>query len=182
MISHKGLAIGIISAFLASQAMAQAQTPARATNIGVIDKDKVVISYPRAQQAADEVRKAEEHVRKLMEESNKQYDEAKAAHKPPAELEGLQRRLQAQIDEEAKKLQAKAQSLEGQLENDIDSAIKAEAASKRVDMVLLKQLTTRDASVPLVLYGGTDLTDGVIKRLVPAAAATTSGQNKATTK
>jgi Skp family chaperone for outer membrane proteins len=141
-----------------------AQVPAK-MNIGIVDRDKVVTSYPKAQQAAEDLKKQEDKVHKLIEESNKQYEESKAAHKPPAELEGLQRRLQNQIDDEVKKVQAKAQGLEGQLESEIDTAIKAEASNRKVDAVFMKQA---------VLMGGTDLTEGVIKRLAPLANASTS--------
>jgi Skp family chaperone for outer membrane proteins len=139
-------------------------------NIGVVDRDKVVTGYGKAQQAAEELKKQEDRVHKLIEESNKQYEESKAAHKPPAELEGLQKRLQNQIDDEVKKVQARAQVLESQLESEIDSAIKAEAETKKVDTVLMKQA---------VLIGGTDLTDGVVKRL---GGTTTPAANNASTK
>jgi outer membrane protein len=153
-------AISFLAVLVASPAMAQNQ-PATGSKLtfGVVDKDKVVTSYPKAQQAAEDLKKSEEKVHKLIEDSNKQYEDAKAAHKPPAELEGLQRRLQNQIDGEVKSIQSKAQSLETQLENDIDSAIKAEAGTKKLDAVFDKRN---------VLFGGTDLTDGVVKRLAPA--------------
>ena len=67
--------------------------------------------------------------------------------KPPAELEGLQRRLQESIDTEVKKVQTRAQSLESQLEGDVQNAIKAEANSRKLDIVLLK---------PVVFMGGID--------------------------
>jgi len=163
MFYSRGTTAVITSALLAlgiaSQAMAQATHP---ISIGIVDKDKVVTSYPKAQQAADELRKAEDKVHKLIEDSNKQYEDAKNAHKPPAELEGLQRRLQTSIDDEVKRIQGKAQTLESQLEQEIDGAIKAEANSRKVDTVLMKQA---------VLVGGVDLTDGVVKRLNANAAA-----------
>jgi Skp family chaperone for outer membrane proteins len=159
--SHKSFSV-ITSSFIAlsfaSQALAQAPRP---QTIGVVDKDKVVTSYPKAQQAADSLRKAEETVHKLIEDSNKQYEEAKTAKKPPAELEGLQRRLQTKIDDEVKKIQATAQNLEKQLETEIDDAIKTEATNRKCDAVFMKQA---------VLVGGVDLTDGVVKRLAPGAA------------
>lgn len=160
--SHRSFSVftsSLIALGFASQALAQAP---RAQSIGIVDKDKVVTSYPKAQQAADQLRKAEEKVHKLIEDSNKQYEEAKTAHKPPAELEGLQRRLQTQIDAEVKKIQGTAQNLEGQLERDIDDAIKAEATNRKVDAVFMKQA---------VLVGGVDLTDGVVKRLAAAGTA-----------
>jgi Skp family chaperone for outer membrane proteins len=161
-----------VSVFCAVVAAAGIGTKAIAQthlNIGVVDRDKVVTSYPKAQQAAEELKHQEDKVHKLIEDSNKQYEEQKAAHKPQAELEGLQRRLQSSIDGEVKKIQDKAQGLEGQLESEIDTAIKAEAANKRVDAVLMKQA---------VLLGGQDLTEGVIKRL----GATTASAGKAATK
>jgi len=148
----------ILSLSAAAPALAQTATP---KVIGVIDRDKVVSGYSKAQQAFEDLKKGEEKVQKLVENANKQYEEAKKANKPPAELEGLQRRLQADIDTEVKKLQSSIQGIETQLENEIDGAIKAEAATHKVDVVLMKQA---------VLLGGIDITDGVLKRLAPAAS------------
>lgn len=149
-----------------SQVFAQQATH---LNLGVVDRDKVVTGYSKAQQAAEELKRQEDKVHKLIEDSNKQYEESKAAHKPPAELEGLQKRLQNQIDGEVKQVQARAQVLESQLESEIDSAIKAEAESKKVDTVMMKQA---------VLIGGTDLTEGVIKRLGGIATAKSTPKQK----
>ena len=163
--SQKSIAVitsALVAIGLGTQVLAQGTAPHAA--IGVVDRDKVVTAYPKAQQAAEELKKEEDKVHKLIEDSNKQYDDAKNAHKPPAELEGLQRRLQSSIDDQVKKVQARAQALEAQLEGEIDSAIKAEAAAHKVDTVLLK---------PAVLMGGVDLTEGVVKRLAPVATSTT---------
>lgn len=171
--SHRLLSLissALIAATCTSQVFAQSASPSRASTIGLVDRDKVVTSYAKAQQAAEELKKSEEKVHKLIEDSNKQYEDAKNAHKPPAELEGLQRRLQTQIDEEVRKVQTRAQSLESQLEGEIDAAIKAEAANRKVEVVILKQ------AVPV---GGVDLTDGVVKRLTGLA---TAGANKSSTK
>jgi Skp family chaperone for outer membrane proteins len=161
-ISQKRTAVitsSILALGLASQAFAQTT---HTISIGLVDKDKVVQSYPKAQQAAEQLKQSEDHVHKMIEDSNKQYEDAKTAHKTPVELEGLQRRLQSSIDDEVKKIQGKAQGLETQLEQEIDTAIKAEAGSRKVDTVLMKQA---------VLVGGVDLTDGVVKRLNANASA-----------
>lgn len=163
--------IGGLIVALGVASVAQAQTaPAKPLTVGVVDRDKVVTSYPKAQHAAEELKRAEEKVHKLIEDSNKQYEEAKNAKKPPAELEGLQRRLQTTIDSEVKQVQARAQTLESQLESEIETAIKAEAGVRKVDVVILKQA---------VLSGGVDLTDGVVKRLAGLAS---SGAAKSSTK
>ncbi len=155
------VACSLLAAAPACPVNAQA-TAAKGPVVGIVDRDKVITGYQKAQTAAEELKKSEEKVQKLIEDSNKQYEEGKTAHKPPAELEGLQKRLQGQIDEEVRKVQTRAQQLESQLESDIDAAIKAEAASRHVDVVILKQA---------VLMGGTDLTDGVVKRLTGLATA-----------
>jgi Skp family chaperone for outer membrane proteins len=154
--------VGVLAAVgVTSQAMAQTAPK----TIGLVDRDKVVTSYPRAQSAVEDIRKAEEHFHTLIESSNKQYEDAKTAKKPAADLESLQKRLQSSIDGEQKNLESKAKSLEGQLEKDINGAIEAEAAARKVDLVLLK---------PAVLVGGVDITDGVMKRLATANSAKSS--------
>lgn len=162
--SHKVLSLisGAVLALSVTLPVNAQTTTAKAPLVGIVDRDKVVTSYPKAQQAAEELKKTEEKVHKLIEDSNKQYEEAKTAKKPPAELEGLQKRLQNQIDTEVKRVQGRAQELEAQLEREIDGAIKAEAAARKLDVVILKQA---------VLMGGTDITEGVAKRLSTVANA-----------
>lgn len=154
----------LLSAFFVSPAYAETAVGTPKV-IGVIDRDKVVSGYKKAQDAFEELKKGEEKVQKLVEGANKQYEDAKKQSKAPAELEGLQKRLQTEIDGEVKRLQSSIQNKETQLETEIDSAIKAEAATHKVDVVLMKQM---------VLFGGIDITDGVVKRLSAAAPASTA--------
>ena len=166
------LASVILSAVFAGQALAQgATTPAAAksTTIGIVDRQKVITSFAKAQTAAEELKKAEDSVRGMLESSNKQFEDAKAAKKPQAELEALQKKLQVKIDEQYTAAQKRAQTLEAQLEKDIDKAIRDEAASHNLDTVLVKDS---------VLMGGVDITEGVVKRLPATASASTA---KATT-
>jgi Skp family chaperone for outer membrane proteins len=161
--SRKALMLSVsalLSLAFVAPALAQTATVSPKT-IGVIDRDKVVSGYSKAQAAFDDLKKGEEKVQKLVENANKQYEDAKKANKPPAELEGLQKRLQTEIDNEVKKLQTNIGSIENQLEAEIDNAIKAEAVNHKVDVVLMKQA---------VLLGGVDITEGVLKRLSAAGA------------
>lgn len=150
---------------LATPAFAQAQS------VGVVDKVKLYSAYPRLKSAADEIKKDEERIHKLIETSNKQFDEAKKSKKPEAELNALHKRLQTQIDSEFKTFQNKALNMEKALETELDNAIKAEATAKNVTTVLDKSA---------VLLGGTDITDGVSKRL--AASPTVTGSADTQTK
>jgi outer membrane protein len=150
---------------LAMPAFAQAQS------VGVVDKVKLYSAYPRLKSAADEIKKDEERIHKLIENSNKEFDVAKKAKKPEAELNALHKRLQTQIDNEFKTFQSKALNMEKALETELDNAIKAEATAKNVTTVLDKSA---------VLLGGTDITDGVSKRL--AASPTVTGSADTQTK
>jgi outer membrane protein len=167
---RKSNLIGVVVGFaLASSiGVANAQTAASpataaptAKVVGIIDRDKVVAAYPKAQAAAEELKKMEENLNKIIDDANRQYEEAKKANKPQAELDALQKRLQAHIDEEGKRFQNRISSLENDLERAVDGAIQAEAQQHHVDVVFLKQA---------VLFGGVDLTEGVLKRLTATAA------------
>lgn len=174
--SALSLTLSAFPAFAADAPAAPAATPAAKSGgggIGVVDPDKVVKAYPRAEQLAKDLKKEEDRVHKMIEDGNRQLEEAKTAHKPPAELEGLQKRLQESIDTEVKKVQGRAQNLETQLESDVQNAIKAEAAARKLDIVLLK---------PVVFMGGIDLTDSVMKRLAAATPAQASSAKPAATK
>jgi Skp family chaperone for outer membrane proteins len=152
----------------AGPALAQATTPAAAgksMSIGVVDRQKVITSFAKAQQAAEELKKAEDNVRGMLESSNKQFEDAKAAKKTPKELEALQKVLQTKLDSEYTGAQKRAQTLEAQLEKDIDKAIKDEATAHNLDTVLVKDS---------VLLGGLDITEGVVKRLPATASASTA--------
>src|SRR5579883_2346563 len=168
-----GVIIGITIAATVGVTRAQGAVPAASTSspansaptckvVGIIDRDKVVAGYPKAKQAADELKRMEEKLNKIIDDANRQYEEAKKAGKPPKELEDLQKRLQANIDEEGKRFQGRVSSLETDLEGAVDAAIQQEASVRHVDVVFLKQA---------VLFGGVDLTEGVLKRLAASNQA-----------
>ncbi len=171
--SHKLLSIALLAATMALPASAQQATTKM--SIGLIDREKLLTSYSKAEAAAKDFKLAQDRVQKIMEDGQKEYDTAKNAHKPPAELEGLKKRLETTVDDEMKKLSAKAQALETQLEADVDAAVKAEATARKIDVVMIKQA---------VFMGGTDITEGVLKRLTAGAPVSTGAATtgNATTK
>jgi Skp family chaperone for outer membrane proteins len=166
--SHKLLGVVVGAAFSMNIA-AGAQTASAPKVVGFIDRDKVVASFPKARDAAEELKKLEESLQKTIENANKQFDEARKAKKPQAELDSMQKSLQAKIDSEGKTFQTRVSSMESELEKAVDAAIQAEAAQNKVDVVLLKQA---------VLFGGIDLTNGVVSRLNAAQKASTGATTK----
>ncbi len=161
--SQIGFAItaGAVLAFAAGAGLLSgAQGAGSPQAVGTVDQRKVMDSYPKAQQASEEIQTAQTEIQKLVNEGSKEFEQAKGANKPPAELEGLQRRLRKKITSEYDALQVRAQELEKQILKEVDQAIQAEARASGCDVVLMKEA---------VLMGGTDLTDAVIKRLTPVA-------------
>ena len=154
-----GLALVVSTA---SPAIAQGGAAAVAgQKIGVVDKRKVYDQYPRLKSAADQIKSDEERLHRLIETSNKKFEDAKKAKKPQAELTDLHKQLQGQIDKEFKAFQSKAMNVEKSLEQELDNAIQAEAKSRNLDTVF-------DSSI--VLMGGVDITDGVVQRLASSDA------------
>lgn len=161
-----GVIIGVAAATTIGAASAQTTSaPVSAAPIGkvvgIIDRDKVVAGYPKAQHAAEELKQLEDKLNHVIDDAQKEYETAKKAGKPQAELDALQKRLQTNIDTEGKQFQGRISSLEADLEAAVDAAIKAEAAQHHVDVVFLKQA---------VLFGGVDITEGVLRRLTTTAA------------
>lgn len=144
------LAVGV-----ASPALAQGK-------IGIVDKVKLYGQYPRLKNAAGEIKQDEERLHKMIERSNKQFETAKKEKKPQADLTALHKKLQTEIDAEFQKFQKKALGMEKQLENELDTAIQAEAKQQQLTAVFDKSA---------VLMGGVDITEGVAKRLASSGAA-----------
>ena len=145
---------GLLLGFGVHEASAQPQG-----NIGIVYKVKLYSAYPALKTAANEIKSDEERLHKLIERSNKQFEEAKKAKKPQQELTDLHKRLQTEIDGEFQKFQKKALSMEKTLEGQLDDAIRNEAKGRQLDAVFDKSA---------VLMGGQDITDGVVKRLAAA--------------
>ncbi len=166
MLKHTALSISLVIAGVLTCNAAFAQ-PAKAQGgpqkIGYVDKKRVYEKYPRLQKAATDIKDDEEKLHKLIEKNNKEFQAAQKAKKPQAELTSMHKKLQAQIDEEFKKFQDKAMGMEKDLEKELDDAIKVEAKAKNCDTVL-------DKSV--VMFGGTDITDGVVQRLGSSGVVT----------
>jgi len=166
MLKHTALSfslilVGVLTSNVSLAQAANAQGGPQ--KIGYVDKKRVYEKYPRLQKAATDIKTDEEELHKLIEKNNKEFQAAQKAKKPQPELQTMHKKLQTQIDAEFKKFQDKAMGMEKDLEKELDDAIKAEAKTKNCDTVL-------DKSV--VMFGGTDITDGVVQRLGSGTTAT----------
>lgn len=129
----------------------------------VIDRDKVVTRYPRAQELAATLKKEEERIHSLISRYNADYEAAKAKLSAE-ELQKMQAALQANIDENVRKVQIMTQDMEASLQSVLTAAIRSVAQTHGCDIVLSKA-----TNIP-----GTDITDDTIARLINPSIASTS--------
>lgn len=133
-----------------------AASPAMALNVGVVDAPKVLDSYPKARAMLKKLKESETKLRATLIEKRKQIQDAKDAKKSQTEIQMLTEKLKLELEPHAQKLQTESDRLSDQIESSIKDSIRSVAKVKKFDVVLQK-----DA----VLYGGTDVTEEVIKKL-----------------
>lgn len=127
-----------------------------ASNIGVIDVQKVFRGYKETAKAQEQLSKEEAAFKKEFEDSQKQLEKARAEGKSDKELETLTKKLEEALAPKRDKLVKLNESLTTSIQKDIIEATKAVAKNLGIDIVLDKQI---------VITGGTDISDMVISRL-----------------
>lgn len=148
---------------------AQADAQASGQKIGVVQMQTVLQKHPRLKKLETSLRAEEERLHKMIERSNKDYQVAKKQKKPEAELKTLRKNLQGKIDKEVSSYQKKILAKEKRLQDELYSAIQAEAKAKNLTTVIKKSA---------ILVGGVDITAGVVQRIAAADAS----KKKAATK
>ena len=144
----------IVSSVVAASVLAA--PAAFAYTIGYVDTAKVLQTYKGAKSAQAQMPKELQQYQAAFVDRQKKIQEAQKAGKSQAELQ----KMTEQFEKELAPLKAKATSLEQRLSKDVKSKIEAKinsiAKNRKVDVVVDKAV---------VLYGGVDLTNDVIKAL-----------------
>jgi len=129
-----------------------------AVGTAVVDLDKIRENYTVSQELSADLRIKETELQKFVQDAQKQIQEAKT----PLEKKNLEEKLGEQFNIK-RNAYAKDQSQKwGVIEDTVVKSIKEVAASKKFDLVLNKQV---------VIDGGSDITDEVIKKLNTQAKA-----------
>jgi outer membrane protein len=127
-----------------------------ASTLAKVDTKRLFEQYKEAQSSQSEFkRKAEAYQREFMEK-NRQLQEAQKAGKDKAELEKLTRKFEAELKPKKDAVEALDRELSARLKKVIERAIQDVARSKGFAVVVDKQV---------VLFGGDDITDDVLKKL-----------------
>lgn len=124
--------------------------------VGVVDSNKILQTYPKAQRLMQDIAKAEADLNKKILEKKQALDKAKSENKTQTELQMMAEQMRLEIEPEAKKIEADSNKRSDEIEGTIKAAIEKSAKEGKYDIVLIKEA---------VLYGGTDLSDSVLQTL-----------------
>ncbi len=140
-------------------------TPCMAVDIKVvtINSNKIIQSYPKAQKLMQDLAKSETDLNKKILEKKAALEKARSENKTQTELQMMAEQMRLEIEPEAKKLEAESNKRSEEVETSIKQAIDAVAKENKYDLILTEEA---------VLYGGTDVSDLVLKKLNPPATTT----------
>jgi outer membrane protein len=156
------LALSVVTSVSLSSLAAFADT------IGIVDLDKVVSGYNKAQTVMADIKVKEAELRKMQADFVKQLEESKKNNpKNPVANDQLEKDLNTRLNAKLTEYRDWTVNKQKEIDNDLETTIKDVARSKNIDVVLSKQA---------VFQGGSDITNDVLSRLnsgapkAPAAA------------
>lgn len=134
----------------------QANAKDAALKVGVVDPDKILEQYAKAQVALKELADAEAKLKKRVQAKRREIEEAKEKNKTETEIQMLVEQFKIEIEPEARRLEEESKAKGEAIEKEIKEVINTVAKEQKLDVVLVK---------PVVLYGGTDISPSVLLKL-----------------
>lgn len=131
-------------------------TPALAQNLGYVDTHRLLTEYHGAQQEENTERQAIAAYQRELQQREAELETAQRQGKSSAQIAQMQARVEADLAPKKKRVEAMDRALSAKVKARIEAAIAQVAQERHLAMVLDKQV---------VLYGGEDLTDPVLRRL-----------------
>lgn len=154
---HKSFLAGL----LAVLTLAGTALVTYAEAIGVVDYEKLIRSYNKAQTFNDDREIREQELEKMRAEFVKQLREAKTSQSNnPVAVDQLEKQLQDKMNAKVSETRDWMTSKSNELEKEMNSAISTVATARKLDLVIAKQT---------VLHGGTDITNDVLAKLNTAS-------------
>lgn len=128
-----------------------------ADSIGIVDLDKVVTGYNKAQTVLADIKVKEAELRKMQADFVKQLEESKKnSPKNPVSNDQLEKDLNAKLNAKLSEYRDWTANKQKEIDTDLETTIKEVAKSKNLDVVLSKQA---------VFQGGSDITNDVLSKL-----------------
>ena len=123
--------------------------------VGFVETQKVFSRYKTAQEAQSRFRREAQSYQEELAADQRKLEEARKT-KSADEVAKMQRRFEAELKPKKDRVEALDRELSANIKRKIEGVIAEVAKSKGIATVLDKQV---------VLYGGVDLTDDVVRRL-----------------
>lgn len=121
-----------------------------------VDTQRLFTQYRDAQSSQSEFKTKAEEYQKELSEKNRLLQEAQRDGKSKADLEKMTKKFEGELRPKKEAVERLDKELSGRLKKRIEAAIAEVAAAKRIPVVVDKQV---------VLFGGEDITDEVVKKL-----------------
>jgi len=154
------LSIVFALAFLLTPAFTQTQYLPTGMTIGVVDIMAVVSGYEKAKTIDASLKRKEDEFQKLYSEKQSQLElaikEAIEKKKSEDEVLDLKYKLESELKPQYEKLLQESDKVSGEILQEILTAAQVVADKQGIDVVLRREV---------VLAGGIDLTDAVVKHL-----------------
>ena len=147
-------------------ALATSAFAVTAKDIGVVDTQKVIESSSLSdlyKSANDEMKALEDNIKKEMLDKSKKLEDAKKTNLSADKLKEMEDQFKKDLETKRnegqvlyQKKQAELEETQKKVKSDIDEAIKKVADEKKLGVVFDKQV---------VLFGGVDVTEDVMKKI-----------------
>lgn len=129
---------------------------APAANLGFVDAQKVFQNYKAAQEAQGRFRREAQAYQDELAADQRKLEEARRQGKSNEDLAKMQKKFEEELKPKKSKVEGLDRELSGKIKKQIEVVIAEVAKAKNVPTVVDKQV---------ILYGGIDLTDDVVRRL-----------------
>ena len=146
----------VLFIFLLLVSVLPLQAAESAYKIAYIDSARILKEYPAAQKLLQDLSKAEAELNKKILLKKQEIQKAKAAKKTDTEIQMMAEKIRLELEPEAKRIEDESARKSEEIENKVDLVIKDFAAKSKYDIVVVKEA---------ILFGGTDVTDEVLKNL-----------------
>lgn len=129
---------------------------AEGLKVATVNSSKIIQSYSQAQNLLQDIAKAEADLNKKIQEKRLTLEKAKEQKKTQTELQMLAEQIRLELEPEAKRLEEESNKKSAEVEAKIKATIGEVAKLAKYDIVLVEEA---------VLYGGTDISDEILKKL-----------------
>ena len=157
--------VGLILIAIAILVIAIPGWAAEKATVGLIDINKILDAHPNTQKILDAEKKLQEEMEKRQTELNE-----KGKGKTREEVQKLEEEMNAEWAPVRDQLLKERQDLVNQRYGDVIAAIKKVAESQKLTLVVRSELRipvsqSELMEMPIVLYGGLDITDQVVEEI-----------------